>query len=157
MTKRKPEQELPTEDDYTDDELESQELARDPSPVSAEPLPEPITELDAEDFPPDEPPTPEELGHQYSTQFLDHLLSGLPDLDAMPSWDLAMYQSSQGELMEQLIEGFNQFVQVTRTTTFDDTDDMRAFLIDCIQCLDAISPVLVAFTLVKYHIRANRP
>lgn len=150
-------EQAPPELEWTDEELSSQELERDSSPLSAEPLPEEVELVGDEDMPVELPPTDEELGHQYSQQFLDHLLSALPDLNSMMTHEISLWSSSQQELMEQIVEGFNQALLTTRTTTFTDYDDMCAFLVDFIQCIDALTPVIVGFTVGKFTIRSNRP
>jgi hypothetical protein len=125
--------------------------------ISEEDTEEVVTQPDLSDMPEEQLPTSEELGIQFSFNYLAELMANLPDFDDMPGMNCALFMSQQGNLLEQFVEGFHQALQTTRTTTFHDMGDMQFFLRDFIQLCDQIVPYMVAYTVVKYHIRQSRP
>lgn len=110
-----------------------------------------------ENMPDETPDTDEQQALQYSQNLLALLEKTLPSLSDMPSWDMAMFQSSQSELLEQCVEALHQVLQVVRTTTVTSEDDGRQFMVDIIQLCDSIPTYALGVIMVKYHIRSRRP
>lgn len=102
-------------------------------------------------------PTPEDLNAEYYNRQSHMMLSELQALASMPSWDLAMFQSRQTELLERQIEALEQTLQVVRTTTFDTQTTVHDFITAVLELCESLPPVVASVCMVKLTIRDNRP
>lgn len=104
----------------------------------------------------DETPTEEDLAMLHSAQMYVKLIENLPDYSATTNWDTALLIAQQTEGFEALVEGLMQAVQLVRTQTYSDPDELEAFCVQFIALLDFFPALVVGLCHTKHSVFANK-